>query len=156
MKALGVLTLLFALLLPGGASAGQPVALSSEIFLERAVADSRGKTRIVLTEPKIVTPGDRLIFFLTYHNRGSGPAANFVVTNPLPGAVAYDGTNDPAAQMSVDGGKTWGSLSSLSVRESDGTTRNARAVDVTHVRWTMRSIIPAGGQGKLSFRGVVR
>lgn len=150
------LTLLIALLLPGVAFANQAVSLSSEIFLEKSVADSNGKTRIVLTEPKIVTPGDKLIFFLSYHNKSTAPAANFTVTNPMPGAVAYQGTNDPAAQMSVDGGKNWGTLPSLSVRETDGSLRNARVEDVTHVRWTMRTAIPAGAQGKLSFRGVVR
>lgn len=156
MKATRILTLLIAVLLPSVVFANQPVALSSEIFLEKAVADSNGKTRVVLTEPKIVTPGDRLIFFLTYRNQSNTPAANFVVTNPLPSAVAYDGTNDAAAQMSVDGGKSWGPLAMLTVRERDGATRNARAEDVTHVRWTMRNVIPVGGQGKFSFRGVVR
>ena len=156
MMAARALILLIAVLFPGAAFANQAVALSSEVFVEKAVLDSDGKNRIILSAPKIVTPGDRLIFLLNYHNRGSVPATNFVVTNPLPGAVVYDGTNDPAAQMSVDGGKSWGQLATLSVHEPDGSVRNARTEDVTHVRWTMRKAIPAGGQGKLSFRGVVR
>jgi uncharacterized repeat protein (TIGR01451 family) len=156
MAKLHILALLAALLLPGTAFASQSVALSSEVFLEKAIPDGNGKTKIVLHAPKIVTPGDKLIFFLNYRNIGDAPAANFVVTNPMPGAVAYQGSNDSAAQLSVDGGKVWGTLASLKVLEADGMWRAARMEDVTHVRWTMHAPIPAGGQGKLSFRGVVR
>jgi uncharacterized repeat protein (TIGR01451 family) len=103
-----------------------------------------------------VTPGDRLVFILSYRNAGPVPAKHFVVTNPLPEAVAYAGTPDESAVFSVDGGRNWGALSALTLREMDGRLRNARPEDVTHIRWTMREAVPAGGQGKLSFRGIVR
>ncbi len=148
--------LIATLLFPGTAFASQSVSLSSEVFLEKAISDGNGKVKIVLYEPKIVTPGDKLIFFLNYHNAGAAPASNFVVTNPLPEAVAFQGSNDSAAELSVDNGRNWGFLTSLKVREVSGAWRSARMEDVTHVRWTMRSPIPAGGQGKLSFRGIVR
>lgn len=151
-----ILALIATLLLPGVAIASQSVALSSEVFLETAINDGKGKVKIVLYEPKIVTPGDKLIFFLNYRNLGAAPASNFVVTNPLPGAIAFQGSNDAAAELSVDSGRNWGMLTALKMREPNGTWRSARMEDVTHVRWTMRSPIPAGGHGKLSFRGIVR
>lgn len=151
-----ITALIATLLLPAAAIASQSVSLSSEVFLEKAITDGNGKVRIVLYEPKIVTPGDKLIFFLNYHNGGAAPAANFVVTNPLPGAVAFQGSNDAAALLSVDNGRNWGELALLKVREASGIWRLARMEDVTHVRWTMKTPIPAGGQGKLSFRGIVR
>jgi uncharacterized repeat protein (TIGR01451 family) len=151
-----LLIALGALFSPSLAFAADSVALSSAVFVERAIADSNGKTRIILQEPKIVTPGDQLIFVLNYRNLGQSSATNFVVTNPMPTAVAYQATNDPAAELSVDGGRTWGPLPTLAIRESDGKWRSARAEDVTHVRWIMRTAIPAGAHGKLSFRGVVR
>jgi uncharacterized repeat protein (TIGR01451 family) len=151
-----LLITLTALLSPSLALAAGAVALNSAVFVERSIADSTGKTRIVLQEPKIVTPGDQLIFVLNYRNSGRASANNFVVTNPMPSAVAYQATNDPTAQVSVDGGQKWGVLPALKIRDSDGSWRTARADDVTHVRWTMRTAIPAGAQGKLSFRGVVR
>jgi uncharacterized repeat protein (TIGR01451 family) len=151
-----ILMLIATLLFPGAAMASQSVSLSSEVFLEKAISDGNGQVKIVLYEPKIVTPGDKLIFFLKYHNVGAAPAANFVVTNPLPGAIAYQGSNDAAAELSVDNGRNWGFLATLKIHEVNGVWRAARMEDVTHVRWTMRSPIPAGGQGKLSFRGIVR
>jgi uncharacterized repeat protein (TIGR01451 family) len=153
MKFLLALT---ALLVPITAHAADTVALSSTVFVEKTITDGDGKTKVTLHEPKIVTPGDRLIFILNYQNRGSTAANNFIVTNPLPSAVAYQGTADASAEVSIDGGRLWGALSTLKVADGQGRWRSARPEDVTHVRWTMKQPIPAGAQGKLSFRGVVR
>ncbi len=137
------------------ALANKSVSLSSAVFLERAVSDTSGNAKIVLQEPKIVAPGDRLIFILSYHNKGSTPANSFIVTNPLPSAVAYQGTPDSTAEVSINGGKAWGPLNMLKVLEK-GEWRSARPEDVTHVRWALKQAIPVGAQGKLSFRGIVR
>jgi uncharacterized repeat protein (TIGR01451 family) len=147
--------LLVTLMLPAAAQAAG-VALKSAVFVERTEVAADGRARIVLHEPKLVTPGDRLVFVLSYRNEGGKPADNFVVTNPVPPAVAYQGVADRAAQVSVDGGRSWGELAALIVRDSGGARRPARGEDVTHVRWTFPKAIGPGVQGKLSFRGIVR
>lgn len=151
-----ILLAIAALLAPDMAFAAGSVALSSLVLVEKTTADADGKTKVTLQEPKVVTPGDRLIFILSYQNRGSAAASDFIVTNPLPSAVVYQGTADASAQVSIDGGKAWGTLASLKVADGPNRWRSARPEDVTHVRWTMKQPIPVGGQGKLSFRGVVR
>jgi uncharacterized repeat protein (TIGR01451 family) len=147
---------LFAVLAPVVAQAANDVSLTSSVFVEKAVKQPDGKTRLVLEEPRTVVPGDKLVFVLAYKNQGAKPATDFVVTNPLPGAVAYQGAGDNAAVVSTDGGKSWGPLAALKVRKADGTVRSAYPEDVTHVRWAMKTPIPVGAAGKLSFRGVVR
>lgn len=151
-----LLFILFALLAPVTARAANDVALTSAVFVEKTVPQPDGKARLVLEEPRVVVPGDKLVFVLAYRNQGAKPATDFVVTNPLPGAVAYQGTADSGAIVSVDGGKSWGPIAALKVRRTDGTVRPAYPEDVTHVRWTMKTPIPVGAAGKLSFRGVVR
>ena len=151
-----LLIALLALLAPVAAQAANDVALTSSVFVEKSVPQADGKTRLVLEEPRVVVPGDRLVFVLAYKNLGGKPATDFVVTNPMPGAVAYQGTGDAGAIVSVDGGKSWGPMASLKVRKADGSARAAYPEDVTHVRWAMRAPIPVGATGKLSFRGVVR
>jgi hypothetical protein len=47
-------------------------------------------------------------------------------------------------------------LSALSVRNADGTSRPATPADVTHVRWRIATPIPAGANGELRFRGIVK
>lgn len=137
-------------------AAANPVALSNSVFVERVSTDAKGNRKVVLEEPKVVTPGDRLVFVLNYRNASAKPAEKFVVTNPMPAAVQYAEAGDGTAQVSVDGGKSWGALAALQVADRDGTMRPARAEDVTHIRWAFNAPIPAGGSGKLMFRGIVK
>ena len=145
-----------AMMLPGTALAAGDVALRSSVFIERSVPDANGRPRIVLEEPRTVARGDRLVFVLNYRNVGDQPRADFTITNPLPRPVAFQSTSDSVAIVSVDGGRHWGTLAGLRVRDSDGALRSARPEDVTHVRWTLKQAIPAGQGGRVSFRGVVR
>ena len=148
--------LLITLMMPSLASAADKVALTSAVFVEKQTVDSDGRAHIALQTPKVVTPGDRLVFILRYQNEGIAPARQFTVTNPLPSAVSYEGTADDAALVSVDGGQNWGSLPTLRVKEDDGRWRSARPDEVTHIRWTLAQPLQAGATGKLSFRGTVR
>ena len=93
---------------------------------------------------------------LSYRNNGAAPASDFVVSNPIPDSVGFDGTESPGAVYSVDGGRNWGALAALTVRNADGSSRPAALADVTHVRWRFAQAIPAGGGGQLRFRGVVK
>jgi uncharacterized repeat protein (TIGR01451 family) len=151
-----LLFVIFALLAPVAAQAANAVSLTSSVFVERAISQPNGTTRLILEEPGTVVPGDKLVFVLAYKNQGAKPATDFVVTNPMPGQVAFQGAADSSALVSVDSGKNWGTLAALKLRKSDGSFRAATPEDVTHVRWTMRAPIPVGGAGKLSFRGIVR
>lgn len=150
------LFLLLAALLPGQALAANQVALDNNVFVERVSTDAQGKQRILLEEPKVVVPGDRLVFVLNYRNAGAQPADKFVITNPMPSAVRFADAGDTSPFVSVDGGKQWGLLADLSVPMADGTSRAAQPADVTHVRWAFQKPIPVGGTGKLMFRGVVK
>jgi uncharacterized repeat protein (TIGR01451 family) len=151
-----LLILLLATLVPAPAFAANQVALDNNVFVERVSTDASGKQRVLLEEPKVVVPGDRLVFVLNYRNAGGEPADKFVITNPMPSAVRFAGAADASPIVSVDGGKAWGPLDTLSVIQPDGTRRPAQPADVTHIRWAFQKPIPAGGTGKLMFRGVVK
>ena len=147
---------LLALLAPAAAVAADNVSLTSKVLVERVKAGPDGKPVTVREEPGVVTPGDRLVFQLNYRNGGAQPATGFTLTNPIPPSVTFVGTDDAAAIVSVDGGKSWGALSSLKIAQADGSSRPATAADVTHIRWSFGRPIAAGGGGELSFRGVVK
>jgi len=150
------LFLAIALILPGTAMAANNVSLSSDVFVERKVARANGTTALALEQPRTVTPGDRLVFVVNYKNVGRAPATDFSVTNPLPKAVAFEGTSDGTEIVSVDGGKSWGPLSSLSYQSENGEIRPALMTDVTHVKWKFNRSLSAGSGGKLVFRGTVK
>ena len=151
-----ILLALLAFVAPAAALAAGDVSLASDVFVERISQDAQGKTKVTLDPPAIVTPGDRLVFQLTYRNGGAQPATGFEVTNPVPASIVFTGVEDASARVSVDGGKIWGVLAALKVALPDGGKRPAAAADVTHIRWSFAQPIPAGQAGKLSFRGIVK
>ncbi|MBO9623857.1 MAG: hypothetical protein J7500_14205 [Sphingomonas sp.] len=134
-------------------AAPDPVVLEGGVKLEKSVVEN-GVAKPVLVEPKVVVPGDRLLFTTRYANKGTQGVSNFVVTNPLPAAVRLAPEGAAGLQVSVDGGKSWGTLASLTVAEGTG-RRPARADDVTHVRWTIPAIAP-GGTGTVEYHAIVR
>jgi uncharacterized repeat protein (TIGR01451 family) len=138
------------------AVAATPLELKSDVFVERQVVRGDGSNAIVLEKPNLVTPGDNLVFVVRYKNVGSSTANNFVVTNPLPTAVAFNGTADGLEIVSINGGKSWGILGTLRVTTADGTTRPASLTDVTHIKWNVNQPLTAGAEGKLIFRGIVK
>jgi len=138
------------------AYAATPLQLSSDVFVERIEKNDNGSSKVVLEKPTTVLPGDNLVFIVNYKNASSAPASNLTVTNPLPAPVQFNGTSDGTEIVSVDDGKVWGPLQTLSVKEKDGVIRPANMKDVTHIRWTLRDTLTAGETGKLIFRGIVK
>lgn len=145
-----------ALLTSANVHAATPLQLSSDVFVERQIKRADGSRSTVLQKPMSVTPGDSLVFVVKYKNTGNKAASNVSVTNPLPSAVAFNGTSDGLEMVSVDGGKSWGFLPSLRVAGQDGKPRAARMTDVTHLKWNLNQPLSVGSEGKLIFRGIVR
>lgn len=132
-----------------------PITLQGDVKVVKTVTDADGKQRTELVDPDTIVPGDRLVFGTDYANKGAEPVTNFTVTNPLPAAVRLAPDADPALAVSVDGGKTWGVLSALTLTRADGATRPATHDDVTHVRWVLPSIAP-GASGRLTYPAIIR
>ena len=130
------------------------VQLSSTVMAEKTVSVG-GREQVQLQKPASVLPGDKLIFQTDYRNAGAQAATQFVVTNPVPAAVAWTGEASPGAVESVDGGKTFLPFNQLKVKGADGALRPAQPADVTHIRWTLASIAP-GASGLVKYRGMVR
>jgi uncharacterized repeat protein (TIGR01451 family) len=143
--------------------ASNSVVLTSEAMVERNETDATGKEKQVLKKPSdvIVVPGDRIIFTLRYVNNGAEPASGFRATNAMPAPVQFVSVAEDWAEVSVDGGKSWGKLAELKVtaKNADGTgdvVRAATAEDVTHVRWVFTTPIAPGATGSVSYRGLIK
>jgi hypothetical protein len=136
-------------------AAASPISLVGDVKAEKVVTAPDGTERKELVDPTTIIPGDRLIFGTDYAHNGGDAVANFTVTNPLPAAVRLAPDADPALDVSVDGGKTWGKLAALTVSTSDGAARPATHADVTHVRWVLASVTP-GEKGRLTYPAIIR
>ena len=141
---------------PVAAQAGQQaMVISGDVKVVKTVTADDGTEQTELADTSVVVPGDKLLFRNNYRNQSAEPVENFKLTNPLSGAVVFADDNDPALEVSVDGGSTWAALADLTVTDEDGTTRAAQAGDVTHLRWTLEMIQP-GETGQVTFNAFVR
>lgn len=149
------------------------VKIESDVKVERTEKDASGNDQVTLHTPSDVKviPGDKLLFVNAYRNTGATPVTGFVVSNPIHPAVTFTEVSENWAVVSVDGGKSFGKLTDLTVAitpdatadktdaattEPVALTRAAQPSDVTHIRWVFADAIPGGASGKLQFRGVVK
>ncbi len=130
---------------PALAHAAPAVALDSAVFVERNLPD-KGRR---LEPARSLTPGDRLVYVVNWHRLGGN--GGFVVTNPLPRTVYFQGSANGDEEISVDGGRSWGRLAGLRIGN-----RFATPEDVTHVRWRVAPITAAKGSGRIAYSAIVR
>ena len=136
------------------ADAAGGLKLTNRVFQEIEVKRTDGQTERKTVPAAMVVPGNEVFYVITYENTADKPADNVVVTNPVPAELEYVSVLGPAPanQVSVDGGRHYGALASLTVTGADGEPRPAVAADVTHVRWTLNGALKPGNSGSLSFK----
>ena len=142
------------LMLAGAAFAN--VELNTEALTEITTTDEAGQEVTTRVQAGKVVPGDEVIYTITFANRGTEPAADVVITNPIPDHMVFTRVEDsprPAnVSMSVDGGNVYDAPRNLTVKDAKGNTRPAKASDFTHVRWTFQNSLEPGAEGSVSFK----
>jgi len=152
--------LVLALLTPAAAWAQQKgsIELKSIAEVELTETNAKGEKEVkrVDTAKAKVVPGDIVIFSTYYTNIGSKPAANVMITNPVPEHMLYversaegKGTT---IEFSVNGGKSYSTPDKLSVTDASGKSRKAAASDYTHIKWTVSKPVAPGTKGDVSFK----
>lgn len=140
------------------AAAQSSGALTSKIELEKLLPAAAGQPeQKSYVTPDVVVPGDRVRVTLTFTNQGSRPASGVNLVNPIPDGLVFDDTADPADfAVSVDGGRTFGPLATLTLPVVGGAPRPAAAPDVTHVRWLWPDALAPGQSRSVAFFARVR
>ena len=132
-------------LMSASALAQPNIAMDSAVFVER----DQGNNGRSLEPVSRLSRGDRVVTVLTWYRMGGDGA--FVITNPLPRAIAYEASARDEQEVSADGGRTWGRLGTLRIAD-----RIATPQDVTHVRWRVPPAIASRGKGQIAYSGIVR
>jgi len=134
------------------------IEITNEAFQDvKEKKDGKEVTHTVAA--KKVLPGADVMFVITYKNVGKESAADVVVNNPIPEHMIYksvESTKNAVAEVSVDGGKSWGDLAKLKVTDQMQKTRPALAEDVTHVRWKIAKALKPNEEGKARFHAVLK
>lgn len=125
--------------------AAPAVSLDSAVFVERTSANA-GR---MLEPASELTRGDRVVYVVRWYKLGGD--GGFVVTNPLPRSVYFQGSANGDEEVSIDGGRTWGKLGAMRLGG-----RIATPEDVTHVRWRVDPRTASRGQGRIAYSAIVR
>ena len=128
--------------------ASPTVALDSALYVERVQQQGGGQLRS-LEPANRLAHGDRVVTVVTWYRMGG--LGGFTVTNPLPHALAYQGSANSDEEVSVDGGKTWGRLGAMRIGG-----RVASTEDITHVRWRISQAQSLSGTGRIAYSSFVR
>ena len=134
------------------------VDLKNEAFLEKEEAKKDGTKIKKMVPATTVLPGEEVIFVITYKNVGKEAATDVVVTNPIPKNMTYktaEAEVNAAPEVSVDGGKAYGELAKLKVKDKLRKFRPALPADVTHVRWKVAGAVAPSSEGKVRLRAVL-
>ena len=151
-----VLAAFVAATLPLGAFAVAQDALEVTTVVEKeVVVETDGGDPVVeRVAADVVTPGERVVYTITFRNVGAEPAENVVITNPIAESLIYvagSATRDDATvEFSIDGGQTFARASDLRLVDG-GVERPATTRDYTHVRWVMQTALAVGAEGQTSF-----
>ena len=142
--------------LPLAASAVAENALEVTTIVEKeiVVETDDGEERIERVAADVVTPGERVVYTITFKNIGAEPADNVVITNPIADSLTYvagsAAREDASVEFPIDGGQTFAPASDLRVVDG-GVERPATTRDYTHVRWVMQTELAVGAEGQTSF-----
>ena len=130
------------------------VSVANTVYVEREVATGNGTNTRVLEPANTLRRGDRLVYIVSWR----APQARnerLTITNPLPQTIAYERSSGGDEDVSIDGGRSWGKLAVLRVRDG-GVWRHATPQDVTHLRWNVPPQLALAGSGQLTWSGIVR
>ena len=149
-----IIVTVLVLFLAGAAHAD--VELNTVAQTEVTRINQAGQEVTVLEPAAKVVPGDEVIYTINFVNRGTDPAADVVITNPIPDHMVFTKVEDSpraaAVSMSADGGSRYDAPRNLTVTDAKGQPRPAKASDFTHVRWVFQEPLEPGAEGSVSFR----
>ena len=114
--------------------AAEDVAIASAVYRETAGVDG---TRRVVSADRLLR-GDRVVTILSWN---APRGASYTAVSPVPASLAIESASRAGVEVSTDGGRSW-----LRLADPDAVPQG-----ITHIRWQI-----GGGEGRLSYRAVVR
>ena len=131
-----------------------PVTVANSVYVEREVSIGNGASAKVLEPARSLRRGDRLVYVVSWR-APQARGEHLTITNPLPRTIAYERSSGGDEDVSVDGGRSWGKLDAMRVRDG-AMWRHATPEDVTHIRWKVPPQLALAGSGRLTWSGIVR
>ena len=150
------------LMLPLSAFANPEIVLNM-VSEKEIMVEQNGKQVKKIVEAKETTPGEVLIYSITYKNKGDEVAKNVAIKNPIPEGTVYvvDSAQGSNADItfSIDKGLTFKKAGMLTYERKDATGKfiksKASYEQYSHVKWLVQEVQPGKG-GTVSYKVKVK
>lgn len=122
------------------AFAGSAVDIERSVYVERAADGARA-----IEPATTLRKGDKVVLVVEW--RADSPGRRFTVESAVPRALAFQRAGSDAVEVSIDGGRGWGTLGEIKAGP-----RLASPEDVTHVRLK----VAGRPTGRMTYSAIVR
>lgn len=142
----------------GAAVAEGCIDLRTVAEVEQRYVDAQGNPAVRRVPAAKVVPGTEVIWTVSARNVCQKAADALTIDSPIPEHMAYVAGSATAARVTVSyslDGQRYAGADALTVRESDGTVRAARADEYRVVRFAMNDALGAGQSISAQYRAVV-
>jgi uncharacterized repeat protein (TIGR01451 family) len=134
--------------------ASAEVTLTNTVFEVVTIISEDGSMQDQWQQPDKLLPGERVGYQIEVNNKGTEPATDIVIANPIPEHTVYiqdsaKGLN-ATIEFSVDNGKTFALPAQLFVDEN-GKRVQASSEDFTQVRWKLNQPLAAGASSTVQY-----
>lgn len=134
--------------------ASAEVTLTNTVFEVVTITAKDGSQQDQWQTPDKLLPGERVGYQVEVNNKGTEPAADIVIANPIPEHTVYvqdsaKGINT-SIEFSVNNGKNYALPAELFI-EKDGKRVQAEAADYTQVRWILNQPLAAGASTSVQY-----
>lgn len=153
--------LLFAAVCSAPAFAQGPKLVGS-MEAHKIVLDKENREIVVPADE--VFPRDTIEYTLRYRNNGTDSASGINLIGPVPSGTSYlvetaTDTQDFMAQFSIDGGKTYHEapvMYTVINEHGDEELREATPDMITHIKWSVSTVLEVDREVSVSYRVQVR
>lgn len=150
---------LSAAILASGVSASALTA-TQKVEKEITIQQADGTNVTELVSAAEVTPGEKIVYTVSYTNDSAEAATDIVLAMPVPADVRYlEGSADrrgAVVRYSADGGASFVARDALVLPAIGGGTRSASSDDITHIQWRIAGPVPVGTSDKIAFKARLR
>jgi len=158
IRRFSILTLSAAILAVGVSANALTASQKVEKEITVQQADGTNVTRLVSAAE--VTPGEKIVYTVSYTNDSTEAATDIVLAMPVPADVRFlEGTAEregAIVRYSADGGTSFVERDELVLPAVGGGTRAANADDITHIQWRIAGPVPVGTSDEIKFKARLR
>ena len=144
-----------AAVLASGVSASALTA-TQKVEKEVTVQQADGTLATKRVSAAEVTPGEKIVYTVSFTNDTAEPATDIVLAMPVPADVRFmEGSADRSGAIvrySADGGTSFVERSALVLPAVGGGTRAASSDDITHIQWRIPGPVSVGTSDEIAFK----